>query len=147
MVTFWRRKNDFNHWKSLVALVTKYKPYIFVVVVDNITPKIGRNTSVILLIKQKLENWLLNFRLTWQHFKWHCLQMHLNISVIKFYEKLSILASLSLSINRRNHRKSKWGGGVISPSPGLDRVNAQSIQTYAHLKFFVFQCSWDHLTN
>ena len=37
--------------------------------------------------------------------------MHLNISVIEFDENLSFLASLSLLINRRNHRKSKWGGG------------------------------------
>ena len=28
------------------------------------------------------------------------------------------------------------GGGGESPFPGLDRVNAQSIETYAHLKFF-----------
>ena len=48
--------------------------------------------------------------------------MHLSISVIKFVEKLSILASLSLSINRRNHRKSKWVGGGNDfplPRPGL----------------------------
>ena len=36
--------------------------------------------------------------------------------------------------------KCKWGGGgewgTISPSPGLDRVYAQSIQTYAHSKYF-----------
>ena len=63
--------------------------------------------------------------------------MHLSISVIKFDEKLSILASLSLSINRRNYRKSKWGeGGSDFPLPRLDRVYAQSIQTYAHFKFF-----------
>ena len=50
--------------------------------------------------------------------------MHLSISVIKFDEKLSILASLSLSINRRNHGKSKRGGGGFPPPPawiGLTR--------------------------
>ena len=68
--------------------------------------------------------------------------MHLSISVIKFDENFSILASLSLSINRRNHRKrgggggGGGGGGSDFPIPGLDRVNAQSIKNLRTFKVF-----------